>query len=77
MAVAFFSRRKGGEMAKAILIEEFHLTVYVPCSLTEAESRAIRRTLDGASFRCQLQRAVQDVFGAYRSLARATVRLSR
>jgi hypothetical protein len=64
-------------MPKLIVMDEFHITVYVSCGLPEAEGRAVRRTLDGMSFRRRLRRAVKDVFGGYRSLASATVRLSR
>ena len=64
-------------MPKAIVMDEFHITVYVSRGLPEAESRAIRRTLDRANLRGRLRRAAQEVFGGYRSLASATVRLSR
>jgi hypothetical protein len=64
-------------MPKAIVMDEFHITVYVPRGLTEEESRAIRRTLDGASFRGRLLRAVQGVFARYRSLSSTMASLTR
>jgi hypothetical protein len=64
-------------MPRAIVMEEFHVTVYVPHGLPEAECRAIRPTLEGATFHGQLRRAIQEVFGRYRSLAKTRVRLTQ
>jgi hypothetical protein len=60
-----------------LLIEEFHLSVYVPEGLRPAEYAAIRRTLDAARFRARLKRALRDVFRRYASLAKARVTLTR
>jgi hypothetical protein len=68
---------KGGDVAKDILIEEFHLTVRAPPGLPEAEYDAMRLALDGKSFRARLRRAARRVFGHIPSLAKVRVRLSR
>jgi hypothetical protein len=64
-------------MPKAILMEEFHVTVFVPPWLTDLECAKIRRALDAVSFRNQLRRAVLGVFDKYRSLSRARVKVTR
>lgn len=64
-------------MPRRVVIEEFHLTLYVPRDLPPAECRAVRRTLTGAGFRSRLRQAVEQVARRYRSLHRATAALSR
>jgi hypothetical protein len=64
-------------MVKRIMMDEFHVTVFVPAALPTAAYRAIRRTLDEGRLCVRLQAAVKGVFGKYPSLARAVVRLSR
>ena len=55
-------------MARLLVMEEFHLTVYVPRGLPEAEYRAIRRALNSRRFRGRLGRALRAVARQYRSL---------
>jgi len=55
-------------VAKPILMDEFHLTVFVPPGLQEVEYHRIRRTLDGTRFHADLRRAVRDIFRQYPSL---------
>jgi hypothetical protein len=64
-------------MTRAMLIEEFHLTVYVPEGLRPAEYAAIRRTLDSARFRARLSKAARDVFAKYASLGSLRVTFTR
>jgi hypothetical protein len=64
-------------MSRAQLIEEVHLSVYVPCGLPEAEYEAVRQTLDDARFQARLWRAVRDAFRQQQSLCPVRVRLSR
>ena len=53
-------RTRGGEMPKRVLIEEFHLSVFVPHSLPEAESTSIYRALNGKRFRAELKQSRTD-----------------
>jgi len=64
-------------MAKSLLMEEFHLTAFVPRGLREPEYRAIRRALDSRRFRMELGRAVRQVLGRYPALQRVRIQLSR
>jgi hypothetical protein len=48
-------------MSRAQLVEEVHLSVYVPRGLPEAEYEAVRQTLDDARFLARLRRAVRHV----------------
>jgi hypothetical protein len=64
-------------MAKAVVIEEFHLTVTAPRGLSEAEYAAARRALDAPAFRAGLRRAVGELFQRRPALARVRFTLSR
>jgi hypothetical protein len=63
-------------MAKRILIEEYHLRVYAPHQLPEAECDAMHQTLSRGRFRVRLRRAMQKVCRRYRTLSRAKVKVS-
>ncbi len=67
---------KGEGMAKNIVIEHFHLTVFAPRKLPEADYQAMHRTLSRGRFRVRLQRALQRVCRRFRTLSRAKVRVS-
>lgn len=60
-------------MAKQELIEEFHISVFVPRGLTGTEVRAIRRTLLSERFRARLGRAVAELLHQYPSLSMSRV----
>ncbi len=64
-------------MTRNVLLDEFHLSFFVPRQLSAAECDALRRTLDDARFRAFLRRAVKRVVRAFPSLTKARVRLSR
>jgi len=64
-------------MPKTILINEFHVSLYVPRGLPDRECDAILRDLDGARFRAQLQRAARNLIRQYPALNRVTVRVSQ
>ena len=64
-------------MSGKLLIEQFHLNVYVPHALPAPPTNALRHTLAGATFRARLRRAAAAVFRRERSLRAVTVRLSR
>jgi hypothetical protein len=64
-------------VAKELLIEEFHLTWYVPRRLVDAECETVRRILNGTQFRRQLRRAVQDVIDQDPTLGKARFAITR
>ena len=64
-------------MPKPILFDVFHLTVFTPRRLPEAECRVIRRTLNAERFYAKLRRAVGDVFRRYASLNKVGIEISR
>ena len=64
-------------MAKRLLMEEYHLTVFVPRGLREPQYRAIRRALDSRRFRTELGRAVRQAFRRYAALQQVRIQLSR
>jgi hypothetical protein len=64
-------------MVKAILIDEFHLTVYAPRGLPEPEYDAVRQTLDDRRFQADLRRAAREVCRQYPALGKARVTLTR
>ena len=63
-------------MAK-LLIDEIHVSVYVPKKLSASETDAIWRTLQGKRLNLSLHRAVRAVFRGHRSLNRTTIKVSR
>lgn len=64
-------------MAKPILIDEIHLTIFMPPGLRAESFRAIRRTLRSGRFQAALRRAVHGVFARYPSLGKVTFTLTR
>jgi hypothetical protein len=64
-------------MSKRILFEEFHLSVFVPHGLPEAECATIRRTLNGKRFRADLGRALQRVVRRHACLKNVHVTITR
>jgi hypothetical protein len=64
-------------MPRRIVMEEFHVTVYVPPGLPDAEYDAIQQTLNDPNFETRLLRAIRRVFRGEAALSKATVRLSR
>ena len=64
-------------MARMLVIEEFHLTVFVSRDLPDPEADAVRQALGDAAFEARLRRAVRRAFRRFPALAKAKVRLSR
>ena len=64
-------------MAKQLLLEEFHLTVFAPDGLPENEYDAIHQTLDEPAFQAGLHQAAESVVQKYPSLQKVSVTLSR
>jgi hypothetical protein len=67
---------KGDHMAKS-LIDEIHVSIYVPKTQPASETAAVVTTLKGKPFNLALNAAVRAVFGRYQSLRRCIVKLSR
>jgi hypothetical protein len=64
-------------MAKAILIDELHVTVRAPHGLPEKEYAAMHRTLRRRPFATQLRQAVRGIVRKYPDLSKARVNVSR
>ena len=64
-------------MVKTILMEEFHVTVFVSLDLSETVYNSMRRTLNSKRFQSRLRNAVRKVFHRYPALNRAKFSLSR
>jgi hypothetical protein len=52
---------KGGIVAKGLLMDEFHITVYALRGLSPPDYDAIRQALDTSHFKLALRRAVYTV----------------
>lgn len=64
-------------MAKRVLMEEYHLSVFVLAELPEAGKEAVRRALDDPAFERRLLRAVRRAFRREPGLRDVKVRISR
>jgi len=64
-------------MAKSILIEGFHLSVFVPRSLPDAECIRIRRTLNSKRFGARLRRGIQGVVRRYSVLDKVSITITQ
>ena len=62
-------------MHAKLLLEQFHLDVYIPHGLPVAEVEEMRRTLKSAGFRSRAWRAVKGVF-RYAALRKTTFDIS-
>ena len=63
-------------MAKRILIEQFHLTVFAPRQLPEDEYEAMHHTLTRQRLRARLQHAMRKVCRRYHTLSKVKVKVS-
>lgn len=64
-------------MPKLILVEQYHVSVYVPRDLPAAEDDAVRQTLDDPHFHAQLRRAVRGIVRRHAPLRKAKVTVTR
>ena len=64
-------------MARNLLIDEFHLTLFAPRQLNEEEYEAIYQTLNDAQFLKLLRRMVRDVVRKYPSLCEVRISITR
>jgi hypothetical protein len=62
---------------RRIVLDEFHITVYVARKLPDKDCLRIRRTLKAESFHRELHRAVRQVMRRYPSLRHARMVISR
>ena len=64
-------------MPKALLIEEFHISLLVPRRVSAKDGAAIRRTLMAAKFERRLRRTVEDVIRDFPALVAVKLAVSR
>jgi hypothetical protein len=64
-------------MARFVVIEEWHLTVYIPARLPQREADAVSNTLNDPNFEARLLRLIRRLFRREANLAKVKVRLSR
>ena len=64
-------------MPKTVVIDELHLTLRVPATLTEARAQAVRQRLTSAAFMSRLRRVIRGVVRAYPALAVVHVTVTR
>lgn len=64
-------------MPRRLLIEEFHVSLFIPRDLTAKEVGRIRRTLQSPSFSRKLRQAVVASTSGFTSLNALTVKISR
>lgn len=60
-----------------ILIDEFHVTFFIPRDLEIKSQKAVRRTLNRPRFRAQLRQAVRALVRSHASLGQVRVTVSR
>ena len=64
-------------MARRLLMEEFHVSLFVPSKLPEREVAAVRRALDSTRLHAEMRQAIGGVFRSYRALSKVQITLSR
>ena len=64
-------------MARFILLDELHLTVFAPCGLPEADYDAMTRALSGGRLRRRLLRAARRILRRHPALQRVRPTLTR
>ena len=63
-------------MRKTILMNQFHIDLYVRRGLREAEYQAIRRTINAKSFVATLRRALRETCKTYPALGKVRITVS-
>ena len=64
-------------MAKTILLEEFHVSVFLPAALPKTAFASARRNLNGQRFQTRLRDAIADLFREHPSLKSVKLNISR
>ena len=59
-----------------IMLDEFHLRLFVPHRLAPTESRAIRRVINSKRFHAGLVRTLRTFFGRYPSLTKVSIKVA-
>jgi hypothetical protein len=77
MLIPLYPNNNGGPMPQHVLMDQFHLSFFVPRNLSAAESAAIRQTLDDTRFRAALKIEVQQVVARFPSLNKTRLRMSQ
>ena len=58
-------------MRRRLLMDQFHVSIWVPPGLPASTYRSLRRTLDKSRFQAALHRAVREVVRRYPTLRQA------
>ena len=64
-------------MARSILMDEFHVMIYVPRLLAPPECDRIRQTLDEPSFLAALRQAIRTIVQRQPALGKVRVSVTR
>ena len=64
-------------MPDDVLLDEFHVFLFVPANLGEPQVAAVRRVLDRPAFRARLQRILRRLFDRQEPLRPLRVEVSR
>jgi hypothetical protein len=64
-------------MPRRVLVEEFHLSIFVAASTDEANANAVLKVSRRSAFRSNLRRAVLNLLRRYMSLDGISIRISR
>ena len=59
-----------------IMLDEFHLRLFVPDRMAPTESRAIRKVINSKRFHAGLVRTLRTFLGRYRSLSKVRVKVA-
>ena len=63
-------------MGDYVLLDEFHLSIYIPTDLDDVACDAIRRILEGRQFQTALRRTVLQLVREYMELAPIRIRIA-
>jgi hypothetical protein len=64
-------------MRRRLLIEEFHVSLFIPQDLSAKEIASVRRTLRSQSFERKHRQAVTELASGFTSLSSLTLKISR
>jgi hypothetical protein len=72
-----FPDMKGGPLPELVLLDDFHLSVFVPDDKNQDATEPISLVLDSPAFQTELLQAIRHVFQQRPALNKVVVRLSR
>lgn len=64
-------------MAKSVLIDEFHLQIFIPATLPDKKARAVRRALQRRGFVANLRDSIAKCMACHPTLRGLRITLSR